>query len=44
MLKTLWWQEEVERSYIQVMTTDLSVYTLFQCCKSQQWFIDAEVA
>ena len=44
MMRTLWWEGEVERSYIQVMTTDLSVYTLFQCCKSQQWFMDAEVA
>ena len=44
MMRTLWWEGEVERFYIQVMTTDLSVYTLFQCCKSQQWFMDAEVA
>ena len=44
MLRTLWWDGEVERYYIQVMTTDLSVYTLFQCGKSQQWFMDTELA
>ena len=44
MLRTLWWDGEVERYYIQVMTTDLSVYTLFQCSKSQQGFMDTELA
>ena len=44
MLRTLWWDGEVERYYIQVMTTDLSVYTLFQCGKSRQWFMDTELA
>ena len=44
MLRTLWWDGEVERYYIQVMTTDLSVYTLFQCGKSQQWFMGTELA
>ncbi len=43
-LRTLWWEDEIERSYVQVMTTDLSIYTLFQCCKSHHWFIDAEIA
>ena len=44
MRRTLWWDGKVELYYIQVMTTDLSVYTLFQCGKSQQWFMDTELA
>ena len=43
-LKTLWWEGEVERTYIQVMTVDYSIYTLFKCHESKRWFMDAVLA
>ena len=41
VLKTLWWQEEIQRTYYQVVTSRLGVYSLYT--DDDAWYLDTAI-
>jgi len=41
VLQTLWWQEEIRRTYYQVITSKLGVYSLYT--DGEAWYLDTAI-
>ena len=41
VLQPLWWQEEIRRTYYQVITSKLGVYSLYT--DGEAWYLDTAI-
>ena len=41
VLQTLWWQKEIRRTYYQVVTSKLGVYSLYT--DGEAWYLDTAI-
>jgi hypothetical protein len=38
VLRTLWWQEEIQRSYFRIMTPAFGIYGIYK--ENEAWYLD----